>query len=269
LSRLLLISVALLSALCAGGETATPPDSQPIDALPDAPQPQTRKPDAVTLRALPMNILKDQGVIWTSPFHIKVGDLKVVLPLMAATGVAISTDHHVLQDVVSHDPDFNNANTDVSNVIIGGMLVTPAVLYGVGHFDNNEHARETGLLGAEAIADGVVVEQGLKLIFWRERPNQGDGHGHFFETSAGIDSSFPSSHSELAWATAAVIAGEYRNPWTQFLVYTGATSISLTRVLGQQHFPADVLVGGVTGWLVGHYVYKRRHRWQAPLHVAR
>ena len=125
------------------------------DALPDAPKPQTKKTDAVTLRALPVNILKDQGVIWTSPFHLKVRDLKVVLPLLAVTGVAISTDHYMLHKVVSHDADFNNANTDASNVMITGLLVTPALLYGVGHFDSNEHARETGLLGAEAIADGL------------------------------------------------------------------------------------------------------------------
>jgi membrane-associated phospholipid phosphatase len=213
-----------------------------------------------------LNILKDQGVIWTSPFHIKAGDLKVLLPLAAAAAITIPTDRHVLQDVVSHDADFNNANTDASNVMITGLLVTPAALYGVGHFDNNEHARETGLLGAEAIADGVVVEQGMKLIFWRERPNQGDGHGHFFETSAGIDSSFPSSHSVLAWSTAAVLAGEYRNPWAQALAYSTAAGISITRVLGQQHFPSDVVVGSAVGWLVGHYVYKHRHRWDAPRH---
>jgi hypothetical protein len=258
--------VLLAAAVCVRGETALSPGGQPLDALPDAPQAQPRKPDAVTVRALPMNILKDQGVIWTSPFHIKVGDLKVVLPLLAATGVAISTDHYVLHDVVSHDPEFNNANTDASNVMIGGLLVTPAILFGAGHFDHNEHARETGLLGAEAIVDGVVVEQGMKLIFWRQRPNQGDGHGHFFESGAGVDSSFPSSHSELAWATAAVLAGEYRNPWAQFFAYSSATGVSITRVLGQQHFPADVLVGSVTGWLVGHYVYKHRHRWEAPKH---
>ncbi len=271
-SRIFLISVALLaSAVCARGETTTSFDSQAGDALPDAPKPQTKKTDAVTLRALPVNILKDQGVIWTSPFHLKVRDLKVVLPLLGLTGVAISTDHYMLHNVVSHDADFNNANTDASNVMITGLLVTPALLYGVGHFDSNEHARETGLLGAEAIADGLIVEQGMKLIFWRERPNQGDGHGHFFEGSAGVDSSFPSSHSELAWATAAVIAGEYRNPWTQALVYSAATGVSLTRVLGQQHFPADVVVGSATGWLVGHYVYKHRHRWEAPrrFHVPR
>jgi membrane-associated phospholipid phosphatase len=38
-----------------------------------------------------------------------------------------------------------------------------------------------------------------------------------------------------------------------------STGVSLTRVLGQEHFPTDVLVGSAAGWLIGHYVY-RKHR---------
>ena len=124
------------------------------------------------------------------------------------------------------------------------------------------------------LVDGVVVEQGMKLIFWRERPYQDMGRGTFFQSSAGVDSSFPSSHSVLAWSSAAVIAGEYRNPWTQVVVYGGAAGISFTRLMGQQHFPSDVLVGSAAGWLVGHYVYKHRHRYRrqsttAPRSVSR
>ena len=231
-------------------------------ALPDAPEPQNKTASDVTIRAVPVNVLRDQGVIWTSPFHIHAGDLKVVVPLVLATGAAISTDKRTLHDVVSLDPAFNNDSTNASNVMIGGYIAAPVILYGVGHFRGNEHARETGLLGAEALLDGVVLEQGMKLIFWRERPYQDHGRGGFFQSDAGVDSSFPSSHSVLAWSSAAVIAGEYRNPWTQVLVYTGAAGISFTRLMGQQHFPSDILVGSAVGWLVGHYVYKHRHRWE-------
>jgi len=248
-------------ALCATAQAERAADEN--DALPDAPAPQKNAANEVTLRALPMNILKDQGAIWTSPLRIRARHLKFLLPLGVATGAAIATDKYALRDVVSHDKGFNDANTNVSNVLVGGILVTPAVLFGAGHFGGDEHAREAGLLGAEAIADGVIVEQGMKLIFWRERPYEGSGNGRFFQTSAGVDSSFPSSHSVLAWATAAVIAGEYPNPWTQVLVSTGATGVSLTRLLGQQHFPSDLLVGSAVGWLVGHYVFEHRHRERA------
>ena len=249
-------------ALCAHSQSIPPAGN----ALPDAPQPQRNTARDLTVRAVPLNVLRDQGVIWTSPFHIHGRDLKIVVPLVLATGAAIATDKRALRDVVSLDPAFNNDNTNASNVLIGGYIAAPVILYGVGHFRDNEHARETGLLGAEALLDGVIVEQGMKLIFWRERPYQDRGRGGFFQSDAGVDSSFPSSHSVLAWSAAAVLAEEYRNPFTQVLVYTGAAGISFTRLLGQQHFPSDILVGSACGWLVGHYVYKHRHRWESRRH---
>ncbi len=234
------------------------------NSLPDAPRPAG---DDVTLRSVPIHVLKDQEAIWTSPFRLRAKDLKIVAPLLLVTGAAIATDHRALHDVVSHDPAFNNANTNASNVMIGGFIAAPVILYGVGHYQGNEHAREAGLLGVEALLDGVVVEQGMKLIFWRERPNQDNQRGKFFQSDAGVDSSFPSSHSVLAWATAAELAGEYRNPWAQVAVYGGAAGISFTRLMGQQHFPSDVLLGSAAGWLVGHYVYKHRHRWEVARHA--
>jgi len=226
--------------------------------LPDAPQPSTDK-DAVTLRNTPIHILKDQGAIWTSPLRLKTSDLKWLVPLAAATGVSLATDHYTMQSVVSTDANFNQKNVDISNVLTGGLLAAPVAFYGVGYLKGNEHARETGVLGAEAILNGLVVEQGLKLATWRERPAQNNARGHFFQGSAGIDSSFPSSHSLLAWSAAAVIASEYPSRWSQIGVYALASGVSLTRVIGQQHFPTDALVGSAAGWLVGRYVYRTHH----------
>ncbi len=39
-------------------------------------------------------------------------------------------------------------------------------------------------------------------------------------------------------------------------VYSVASGVSLKRVLGQEHFPTDVLVGGAAGWLMVHYVFE-------------
>ncbi len=220
--------------------------------LPDAPE--------LTVRHLPLDILKDQKAVWTSPARLRTRDLAWLAPLAAATAAAIATDSRTATTVVSRDPGFNQANVNLSNVLIGGFAATPAVLFGLGYYESDEHAREAGLLGAEALADGVVVEQGLKLVFFRERPFQDNGRGLFFQGSAGANGSFPSSHSVLAWATAAVLAEEYPSRWVQAGVYTAATATSLTRVLGEQHFPSDVLLGGAAGWLVGHYVAKK-HPW--------
>jgi len=251
--------LAFFGASFAGAQSAG-------SALPDAPIAQSGDRDAVTVRNAPVHVLQDQVAIWTSPAHIRKRDLIWMMPLAAGIGAGIATDHHVLSSLVSHDEDFNNANIDASNAMIDGLIAAPVVLYGVGHLRGNEHARETGILTGEALVDSLVVEQGMKLVFWRERPTTDDAHGRFFQGSAGPDSSFPSSHSMLAWSAAAAMAEEYRSPWVQAGLYSLATGVSLTRVLGQEHFPTDVLVGSATGWLIGHYVVRRRHRHEGLRH---
>lgn len=238
--------------------TAQQQSHKSASTLPDAPQPNSEdKP--VTLWGTPVRILKDQAGIWTSPARIRKGDLVWFVPLAAATGVSIATDHHAMASVVSHDADFNKASVNASNVLFGGFIAAPVALYGVGFLKGNDHAREAGLLGGEALVDGLVVDEAMKLVFRRERPAVNDARGHFFQGSVS-DSSFPSTHSVLAWSSAAVLAGEYPSKWAQVGIYTMATGVSLTRVMGQEHFPTDVLVGSAAGWLIGHYVFRAHHR---------
>jgi hypothetical protein len=232
----------------------------PAPSVPNAPEPQ----EPVTLRATPLNLLKDEGAIWSSPARIRGEDFGYLIPLGLAVTGAITTDHQAMSEVVSHNAGFNKNNIDASNALVSPFIAAPAVMFVAGHLTRNEHARETGILGGEAILNGLVVEQGMKFIFWRERPTVDNARGKFFQTSVGSDSSFPSSHSVIAWSSAAVLADEYPGRLNQLGIYTLATGVSLTRVLGQQHFPSDVLVGSAFGWMIGHYVYKKHHRWHAP-----
>ena len=230
--------------------------AQEQNNLPNAPAPQ---PD-VTVKNIPLNVLRDQKAIWTSPAKIRIQDLDWLLPLGAVTGLAIATDRDAMVHVVPVDTQMNKRSTDVSNVLTGGMVAAPVALFGIGAMKDSPHAREAGLLGAEAMIDGLVVEQGLKLVFWRERPGVDNSNGKFFKRSAGADGSFPSTHSVIAWSSAAVLADEYPSTLSRLLIYGAATGVSITRVAGQQHFPSDVLVGSAAGWLIGHYVFRHRHR---------
>ena len=263
-----LVICASVLSLCycpvAASQTPTPPTPAENTSLPDAPVPQSADKQAVTLRNTPMQFASDQKAIWMSPVRLRPHDLKWLLPLAAATGAGIATDHHTMDSVVSHGGSFNQVNVNASNVLIGGFIAAPVALYGLGRYRDDAHAREAGILSGEALVDGVVVEQGMKLIFWRERPSQDNTRGLFFQGRAGVNSSFPSSHAVLAWSAAAVFAKEYPSRWSQLGVYSLATGVSLTRVLGQQHFPTDVLVGSAAGWLVGHYVFRAHHRYKLP-----
>jgi len=229
------------------------PHGQGQIPLEEVPHPQ------VTLLRTPLNIIGDTYRMFTSPVYVRGGDLKWALPLAAATGTALSLDTHVAKDVVSHDPGFNDANNTVSNVLLYGYVANSVTMYGVGLFSSNDHLRETGLLSGEAQIDAEIFDTVVKLATFRERPAPPDYAGRFYQTSAGIDSSFISGHSMLTWSAAAVIAAEYPSPWKQVAIYSGATATALTRVLAEKHFPTDVLLGSAAGWMIGHYVVRAHH----------
>ncbi len=197
------------------------------------------------------NIWLDQKAIWTSPFHMKRSDVKWWVLVGAATGALIATDHWSSQQL-PNSKDQVRFSGYVSNAGIYALAPLTAGVFLVGVFSDNAKARETGLLGAEALADGLVVFEGIKLATQRERPTVSDGHGHFFHGGR----SFPSGHAMESFALASVIAHEYRNKKiVPVLAYGLAALVSASRLSGRQHFASDVVAGGAMGWFIGTYVF--------------
>ena len=278
-AAVLFFSVVLVSGPAHGQDIAensaaflTPVETHGATALPDAPSALMAGADddipiedvphsEATVMNLPKHVLLDIGHIAISPSYIRTRDLKWLLPLTAASAAAFATDTHTMREVVSQNPSFHNTAINVSDALRDGFIAVPAGMFVVGHFTDNEHAKETGLLAGEAVIDANIVAEVVKLASYRERPYVDNAQGEFFVGKSGPNGSFISGHAVTAWSSAAVLAAEYRSPWAQVGIYSLATGVSLTRVLGQQHFPSDVLIGSATGWLVGHYVYRAHRHW--------
>src|ERR1700730_18426902 len=188
--------------------------------------------------------------------HMKRSDAKWWILFGATTGAFIATDHLRSQQL-PNTKDQIRFSGRVSNVGIYTLAPLTGGLYLVGVFSDNAKARETGLLGAQALIDGVVLFEALKLATGRERPSAGDGHGHFFR---GGDS-FPSGHAMESFALASVIAHTYRNKkMVPVLAYGLAALVSASRLSDRQHFASDVVVGGAMGWFVGTYVFRTHQK---------
>jgi membrane-associated phospholipid phosphatase len=204
------------------------------------------------------DLAHDQAGIWTSPLRVHPDDALWLLPFAGATGAAFAYDQDALRQVGTTNKGLVNASEVVSD--FGSAYATfgeAGALYVLGALKHNEHLRETGLLGAEAVADASLVVEGLKLATNRERPNEGIGTGRFWPHGTRdypLDSSFPSSHSAASWALARVIVAEYPGWWTKLGAYGFATAISASRITGREHFPSDVVVGSTFGYLIGGYV---------------
>ena len=205
-------------------------------------------------KKLVQNIWMDQKDIWTSPLHIRSAEDALPWILVGAgTGALIASDHWSARQL-PNTVDQVSISRDVSQLGAGyTVLPITAGFYIGGAFAHNEKARETGILGGEAILDAAIVGEVFKLTMRRERPLQGNGNGDFFQGG----SSFPSGHAAVSWALASVVAHEYNsNVWYPIAAYGLASVVSLSRLSGQQHFPSDVLAGSAMGWFVGRYVFK-------------
>jgi membrane-associated phospholipid phosphatase len=206
------------------------------------------------------NILRDQRAIWTSPFHLERDDARWVVPLLVSTGALIATDRKTAGEL-AEDTD-NRSRLRISRDIsyIGSYYTTGALsaaFYLIGRSSRNARARETGVLGAEALINGVIVASALKAISQRPRPRVDNASGEFFDGGA----SFPSGHAISAWSMATIIAYEYgqHRPLLRVGVYGLATAISLARFTSQKHFLSDALVGSAIGYGIGRYVYRKHH----------
>lgn len=224
------------------------------------PRNTTRKQiEQPSLLGTPKRIVLDEVQIVLSPSRIRSHDLIWLLPVAGATAASLATDTRTMRDVVSHNADFNASAGTSSDVLRGLFIGAPVALFGAGQIVGNARAREAGLLAGEAMVDSYVTSEGIKYISLRERPYLLNARGHFFQGDAASDPSFVSGHAIVAWSSAAVLASEYSRPWQQIGIYTLASGVSITRVLAQQHFPTDALLGSVSGWLIGKYVYRTHH----------
>ena len=221
-----------------------------------SPTPQSSKTPTLESQFF-KNVLRDQEAIWTSPFRLHGRDARWLAPLALGTAALIATDRRT-GDEVGESTSQLNASRIVSYAGSAyGVGAIAATFYCFGRAKHDARARETGLLGAEALIDSAIVVTALKEITQRRRPLSGPDRGDFFDGG----SSFPSGHSIQAWSLAAVIANEYHDHrWVQVGAYGIASAVSLSRFTGRQHYLSDVLVGSAAGYGIGRYVYRTHHR---------
>jgi membrane-associated phospholipid phosphatase len=203
-------------------------------------------------RKLAGNFLLDQKEIWTSPFRMNRDDAGWWLLFGGDTAALIATDNRS-STIFENSRTQVVAGIDISKTGAAYTLIpVTAAFYATGVFVDNAKARETGVLGAEAMLDSVVLSSVLKVIASRNRPDAPTGAGHFFSGGG----SFPSGHATSSWALASVVAHEYSHTRiVPVLAYGLASLVSGARFAARQHYASDIVFGAASGWFIGTYVY--------------
>jgi membrane-associated phospholipid phosphatase len=230
-----------VSELCAGATSADPQSTQSPSS------------DGAFKKAF-RRFGKDQAEIYSAPFHRS--NLKWDALFLVGTSVLIATDRQASRALPGNH---FNVSRNISSVGLYGTSAAAGVLWLSGLATHDDHARETGALSAEAFANTIPFYMGLQLITGRERPDEGTGNGRFWRNNA-LSSSFPSGHALFTWSMASVIAHEYPRPWVKWLAYGTATAVSVTRFSGREHFPSDLVVGSVIGYLIGRHIFQAHCR---------
>jgi len=200
------------------------------------------------------NMLLDQKEIWTSPFHMHKSDAKWWILFGAATAVLIATDRDSSTLLENSKGQVRWAQ-HISNIGAEYTLIPiVAGFYAYGAIRDQAKAREVGVLGAEALLDGLIVVQILKPIAGRKRPDAQHDSSQFFD---GGDS-FPSGHTIESWALASLVAHEFGrgSKVVPIVAYSLASVVGAARFAANRHYASDIVVGAGMGWFIGRFVYQ-------------
>ncbi len=156
-----------------------------------------------TIKVLPRHILRDQEFLWLRPFRLKRADLPWAAAILGTTAGLIANDRRAGQELSDDPPGGGFTFSRRGGQVSGGLtdLGIAGAFYLAGRWRGDEHARNTGLLGLQAVADSIIIIEILKTASQRPRPTQTGGRlrnhnadGEFFAGGR----SFPSGHSAEA-----------------------------------------------------------------------
>ena len=256
----LIVACVLASAAAVAQEPSSPePSTDPPSTTAQTVAPET----PISPMQFTTNILHDQKPIWTFPWKVVKG--KHWKPVLV---VALGTAGLVVADPYT-EPYFHNASRFGSyktgplrgrNTTLA-VTLTPVAFYLAGLAKHSPHARNTGLLTAEALIDTQLVSFVMKNAIGRFTPSDIPQNGNLRDTwfkyrdSLTNRGGFPSGHTASAFAVATVISGRYReHRWIPWVAYGAATFLSLSRLPTQAHFPSDIFLGAAMGYSIGRFV---------------
>lgn len=193
--------------------------------------------------------LQDQKELYAAPFKVK--NLKWDALFLGTTAALIATDRQVAREIPKDHVDIGHS---VALAMLLSTAAAPGGLWLYGLKTGNRHAKETGYLTLESLANTFLIYTPMQFIAGRERPDEGTGNGRFWR-HGNFNTSFPAGHPMFTWAMASVVAHEYPKTWVKVLVYGAALSVSGGRLVGRNHFPSDIWVGSIFGYLIGTHIF--------------
>lgn len=189
--------------------------------------------------------------------------LFAILVCISAVGALSQLDFHVILFVRSLQYQVLEQISNVGNRLGHGLTITLLCggLFVTGYFWKNASFSRAGIDGLVAqLLVGLSVQVPKRLI---GRPRPRFTHQDSFQFGPSFESgldAFPSGHAAAAFAMAAVLARNF--PKGTLVWYGTALFVAFSRVFRGSHFPTDVMMGAILGYLIGNMCAHSLREWR-------
>lgn len=157
-----------------------------------------------------------------------------------------------------------------SDVLLASLMAYPfveAIVVGLGDREAWRTAAQLSAVAAVVVATNLFVTQGFKLVLARGRPYVTTCEGPDPHPSCGAEDSYqamPSGHASSTFVTAGLVCASQRalpiygrgrgGALACASLVAAATATAALRVIADEHWLSDVLVGGTLGFALGYLV---------------
>jgi membrane-associated phospholipid phosphatase len=203
----------------------------------------------------------------TGPLHWKGRQWAKFAAITGATGIIMLTLDEPAQKMMLRNQNgtFNEASDLLYPLgnrfppfMLAGMYITSLIT-------KNRRFEHATLSVAKSLAISTVFYTASKAVIRRQRPTRTEDPYDFVSPfSKKGYTSFPSGHTNTAFAVATAFALEYNEKkWVPWVAYSLASLTSISRMYDNRHWFSDVIIGASIGHFVTKMVYKQEYKRRA------
>ena len=253
-------ALVLAGGFLSGGATAAGQELQEATPAP-APAEAAAGPLALIGREARL-YFEDSKALFLAPFHWNGSQIRTAVGAGALVGGFMIFDERLAQDAQSHSSAATNRMSKiVTPVGDWAAWATSGALIVSGLASHDTKLTSTGREAVEACLIAGLMTDILKPALGRERPYVSDNETVYKPLTRNY--SFPSGHATVAFAFASVVAARSDGWLIPTVSYTLASLVAYSRVNDAQHFPSDVVAGGIVGAAVGRFIVHRHEHADA------
>lgn len=214
----------------------------------------------------------DAKTFLMAPAEFKTADWLITAGLAGGLGVLFWQDENISRTFKSHKGNNLSDNLAFLGNHSGEETVVAPLLASVwltGYLIDNQRMQKTFFYSLETLALSAVCTQVIKYSAGRARPYLNLGSDEFIGLNKKADyNSFPSGHTQTAFAVASTFALEYQdNLWVAIPAYTLAATTAYARIRDNKHWPSDVFTGAMIGFFSAKAVRKTHEKLPDGLEV--